>query len=138
MSNAYKQQYGMSILSGVASAAGVSSDLTQLGTAALGVGAEAWSSGFSRSQESEADHIGLVFAAMAGYDPRVAVTFWQRMAAASTGGGSSIFSDHPSDAKRIKQIQGWMPEALKYYKPATTTTTTTAKKTSTTKKSTKR
>ncbi len=116
MSNAYKQQYGMSILSGVASAAGVSSDLTQLGTAALGVGAEAWSSGFSRSQESEADHIGLIFAAMAGYDPRVAVTFWQRMAAASTGGGSSIFSDHPSDAKRIKQIQGWLPEALKYYK----------------------
>ena len=54
------------------------------------------------------------FAAMAGYDPRVAVTFWQRMASVSSG-SSSIFSDHPSDAKRVKQIQNWLPEALKYY-----------------------
>ena len=107
----------MTLLGGVASAAGVSSDLTQLGTSVLGVGAQAWSSGFSRSQESEADHIGLIFAAMAGYDPRVATTFWQRMAAASKNSGSSIFSDHPTDATRIKQIQGWLPEAKKYYKP---------------------
>jgi hypothetical protein len=60
------------------------------------------------------------------------------MAASSTSQTAEFLSDHPSDATRIKQIQGWMPEALKYYKPATTTTTTTAKKTSTTKKSTKR
>ena len=117
MSNEYKKQYGMTLLGGVASVAGVSSDMAQLGTSVLGVGAQAWSSGFSRSQESEADHIGLIFAAMAGYDPRVATTFWQRMAAASKNSGGSIFSDHPSDAKRIKQIQQWMPEALKYYKP---------------------
>ena len=115
ISNAYKQQYGMQILSGVASAAGVNSNLQQLGTQVLGVGAQAWSSGFSRSQESEADHIGLIFAAMAGYDPQVALSFWQRMAAAGNS-SNSIFSDHPSDAKRIKQIQGWLPEAQKYYK----------------------
>ena len=115
ISNSYRSQYGMSILSGVASVAGVSSDLAQLGSSVIGVGVQAWSSGFSRSQESEADHIGLIFAAMAGYDPRVAVTFWQRMSASTTG-SQTIFSDHPSDAKRIKQIQGWLPEALKYYK----------------------
>lgn len=141
LSNAYKQQVGMQVLGGVAQAAGASSTLQNLGSAVLGVGAQAWASGFSRSQESEADHIGLIFAAMAGYDPEVAVSFWQRMAAGGKS-SNSIFSDHPSDEKRIKQIQEWMPEAKTYYKPATvastTQSTTTAKaKTTTTKKSTK-
>ena len=117
LSNAYKQQYGMQILGAVAQGAGVSSTITQLGTQVLGVGAQAWSSGFSRKQESEADHMGLIFAAMAGYDPQVAVNFWQRMSSATGGGSSSISSDHPTDATRIKQIQGWLPEAKKYYKP---------------------
>lgn len=114
LSNAYKQQVGLKVLGGVAQAAGASSSLQSLGATVLGVGAQAWSSGFSRSQESEADHIGLIFAAMAGYDPEVAVSFWQRMAATGSG-KTSIFSDHPSDEKRIKQIQQWMPEAKKYY-----------------------
>lgn len=117
LSNAYKQQYGMQIIGAVAQGAGVSSTITQLGTQVLGVGAQAWSSGFSRKQESEADHMGLIFAAMAGYDPQVAVNFWQRMSSATGGGSSSIFSDHPTDATRIKQIKGWLPEAKKYYKP---------------------
>ncbi|GAA4319825.1 M48 family metallopeptidase [Compostibacter hankyongensis] len=72
----------------------------------------------SRAQESEADHLGLIFAAMAGYDPRQAVPFWQRMA--TLGGGSKVpvyLSDHPDDATRIAQIQKWVPEAMKYYKP---------------------
>ena len=119
LSNAYRQQIGLKVLSAGAQMAGASSTLQGLGTAVLGVGAQAWSSGFSRSQESEADHIGLIFAAMAGYDPEVAVSFWQRMAEASGSKGSavsSIFSDHPSDAKRIKQIQQWLPEAKTYYK----------------------
>ena len=73
------------------------------------------------------DHMGLIFAAMAGYDPQVAVAFWQRMAAASNNQRSEFFSDHPSDATRIKQIQGWMPEALKYYKGSSTSTTSTTK-----------
>ena len=115
ISNEYKQQTAMSVLGGVASAAGIGSNLQNVATSILGVGAKAWTSGFSRSQESEADHIGLIFAAMAGYDPNVALAFWQRMAAAGNS-SNSIFSDHPSDAKRIKQIQGWIPEALKYYK----------------------
>jgi predicted Zn-dependent protease len=71
---------------------------------------------------------------MAGYDPQVATTFWQRMASQGTG-SSSVFSDHPSDATRIKQIRGWMPEALKYYRPATTTSATTTTSKGTTKKS---
>ncbi|MBQ9645646.1 MAG: M48 family peptidase, partial [Prevotella sp.] len=70
-----------------------------------------------------------------GYNPQVATTFWQRMASQSSSSGG-LLSDHPSDADRIKNIQGWMPEALKYYKPATTSTSTTTKKTSTTKKAT--
>lgn len=79
--------------------------------------------------------MGLVFAAMAGYDPQVATTFWQRMAAQGNG-SASLFSDHPSDEKRIKDIQGWMPEALKYYKPVATTTTSATKKATTKKKTT--
>ena len=118
LSNDYKQQTGLDILGAVAGVAGVSSDWQQLGSTVLGLGASVWSSGFSRSQESEADHIGLIFAAMAGYDPQVALTFWQRMAQEGTG-SSSIFSDHPSDEKRIKQIAQWMPEALNYYQAAT-------------------
>ena len=94
---------------------------------------------YSRNHESEADHMGLIFAAMAGYDPRVATAFWQRMAASSTNQTAEFLSDHPSDATRISQIQGWMPEALKYYKPATTTSATTravSNKTTSTKSST--
>lgn len=120
LSNAYRQQIGLKVLSAGAQMAGASTTLQALGNTVLGVGAQAWSSGFSRSQESEADHIGLIFAAMAGYNPEVAVSFWQRMAEASgsskSSAVSSIFNDHPSDAKRIKQIQEWLPEAMKYYK----------------------
>ena len=92
---------------------------------------------YSRNHESEADHMGLIFAAMAGYDPNVAVSFWQRMAQLSNNNTAEFLSDHPSDATRIKQIQGWLPEALQYYKkPATTTTTksTTSKSLTTTKR----
>ena len=92
-----------------------STRLQQIGSTVFGLGSTLGSAAYSRKQESEADRLGIIFAAMAGYDPQVAIPFWQRMASA-TGGGSSIFSDHPSDAKRISDIQKWMPEALKYYK----------------------
>lgn len=73
---------------------------------------------FSRTQESEADHLGLVFMAMAGYNPAVAVDFWQRMSAQKTGGAPPEFmSTHPSDETRIAQIKETLPEALRYYKP---------------------
>lgn len=81
--------------------------------------------------------MGLIFAAMAGYDPQVAVGFWQRMSTISNKTTSEFLSSHPSDATRIKQIQGWMPEALRYYKPQTATTTT-SKKTSAKKKTSKK
>ena len=72
----------------------------------------------SRNQEYEADHFGLNFAAMAGYNPGEAVPFWQRMAAAaSTGKPPEFLSTHPSDENRIARLQGYMPEALTYYKP---------------------
>lgn len=71
---------------------------------------------YSRDDETEADHMGLVFAAMAGYDPAVAVPFWKRMAAMSGGNQNDLFSDHPSDAKRIAAIQALMPTAERYYR----------------------
>jgi predicted Zn-dependent protease len=146
LSNAYKQQYGLQVIGAVASGVGVSNEMLQLGQIVASAGGQFFTAGFSRKQESEADHMGLVFAAMAGYDPKVAISFWQRMSQATGGGSSSLLSDHPSDADRIKNLQGWMAEAQRYYKPATTTTTTsttttttsTKKNTKTTKKTTKK
>ncbi|QHV94828.1 M48 family metallopeptidase [Spirosoma endbachense] len=70
----------------------------------------------SRKQESEADHLGLIFMAMAGYDPAEAITFWQRMAKASGGKAPAEFmSDHPSDQRRIADLQKLLPDAQKYY-----------------------
>lgn len=72
---------------------------------------------FSRSHESEADRLGLVYMAKAGYDPRAAVDFWRRMQQASKGGKPPEFlSTHPSDETRIRQLQQWLPEALQYYR----------------------
>ena len=122
LSNEYKQQYGVSILGSVLQGVGVGEGTQQLIALGTSLGSSLWTSGFSRKQESEADHMGLVFAAMAGYDPNVALTFWQRMAAQGSGGGG-LFSDHPSDAKRIQDIKKWIPEAQKYYKKGGTTTT---------------
>ena len=74
---------------------------------------------FSRVQESEADHLGLVFMALAGYDPHEAVAFWERMAAASKGQAKppQFLSTHPADAARIKNLENLIPEAMQYYKP---------------------
>lgn len=70
----------------------------------------------SRAQESEADHLGLIFMAMAGYNPNDALAFWTRMAQASKGKApTEFFSDHPSDQRRIADLQKLMPEAMKYY-----------------------
>jgi len=74
---------------------------------------------YSRNQELEADRLGLIFMAMAGYDPQNATAFWQRMASASQNSQKppEFLSTHPSDATRIAQIQNALPEARKYYKP---------------------
>ena len=124
LSNAYKEQYGSAALSAILSGVGVSSGWQQIIELGKQYGGALLTSGFSRKQESEADHIGLIFAAMAGYDPEVAVSFWQRMSSATGGGSNSVFADHPSDATRIQQIQGWLPEAQRYFKPATATVAT--------------
>jgi len=72
---------------------------------------------YSRTHESEADHLGLIFMAMAGYDPHAAPEFWKRMAAGKQGGSPPEFlSTHPSDQTRINDITAWIPEAMKYYK----------------------
>jgi predicted Zn-dependent protease len=71
---------------------------------------------YSRKHELEADRLGLIFLAMAGYDPNQAITFWQRMADASKGSIPEFMSTHPSDATRIAQIKQYLPEALTYYK----------------------
>jgi predicted Zn-dependent protease len=80
---------------------------------AYGVGVEL---PFDRGQESEADHIGLILMAKAGYDPREAIPFWQRMSSGKQGKGPPEFlSTHPSGKTRITQLRQWMSEALQYY-----------------------
>lgn len=72
----------------------------------------------SRKQELEADHYGLIFAALSGYNPQEAIPFWERMARAGSGDKPPEFlSTHPSDETRIQRLKEFMPEALKYYKP---------------------
>lgn len=73
---------------------------------------------FSRGHESEADYIGLLLAADAGYDPREAVLLWERMAKSSKGAPSEFLSTHPSHDTRIENLQKWMPEAMARYERA--------------------
>ena len=129
----YAAQIGGSVLTQVAEAKGLGG-YAQLIDMVAQTGFNFANLKYSRDNETEADRLGLIFAAMAGYDPQLAIPFWQRMAASSTNSTSEIFSDHPSDEKRIAELQKRMPEALKYYTPPTTTTTTAT----TTKKSTKK
>ena len=74
---------------------------------------------YSRLHESEADHLGLIFMAMAGYDPHAAVGFWERMAEQKKGGAPPEFlSTHPADESRIQKIKAQIPDAMRYYKRA--------------------
>ena len=70
---------------------------------------------YSRTHESEADHLGLIFMAMAGYNPNAAVAFWQRMAEKGGGSPPEFLSTHPSYDTRIENLKNWIPEAMKYY-----------------------
>jgi predicted Zn-dependent protease len=132
-----KQQYGIQIGSAVAGALGMGVNTQSIVQAIVAQGFSFKNLKYSRDHESEADHMGLIFAAMAGYDPQVAVSFWQRMAASSSNQTAEFLSDHPSDATRISQIKGWMPEALKYYNPPKTMTTAKTAAKTTTKTATK-
>jgi metalloendopeptidase OMA1, mitochondrial len=110
---------GLTVAGTQALMAGRDPATVQLVGAALGVGATygllmPW----GRSQESEADHLGLIYMAKAGYHPQAARHLWVRMGEASKGKESFEFlSTHPLPATRIAQIEGWIPEAMKYYKP---------------------
>jgi predicted Zn-dependent protease len=90
----------------------------QLGTLAFMGLATGGLLAFSRSQESEADHLGLVYMAKAGYHPSAARDLWVRMGEASKGPRPPEFlSTHPSPETRVQQIEGWIPEALQHYRP---------------------
>jgi predicted Zn-dependent protease len=110
-------QTATQVLAGMASS---NPATVQLVSAALGAGASVgvlrpW----GRAQESEADHLGMILMAKAGYDPRASLDLWKRMAEAAKGQRPAEFlSTHPSEATRIQQIEGWLPEALTYYRPA--------------------
>ncbi len=72
---------------------------------------------YSRSYETEADELGLIFIAIAGYNPKEAIGFWTRM---SQSGGQKLaefLSTHPSDQTRIQNLRAFLPEAMKYYRP---------------------
>ncbi len=89
----------------------------QVALQAFGVGSQLGLLRYGRNQESEADRLGLIFMAMAGYNPDGAVGFWQRMAARDTGASPPEFlSTHPSNETRISDIQSLLPEARKYYR----------------------
>lgn len=72
---------------------------------------------FSRSQESEADHVGLILMAKAGYDPRISLEVWERMERKERGGPPEYLSTHPGYETRTQQLKSWIPEALKSYQP---------------------
>jgi predicted Zn-dependent protease len=90
-----------------------SPETQQLAMTAYGAGSQIFGTlPFSRSHESEADHYGLILMAVAGYDPGEAVPFWERMASLSGGASTPEFlSTHPSDTRRIHQLQSWISEA---------------------------
>lgn len=116
MSQGLAQQLGGVALS--TALATKSQQTQQLFTTAYGLGTQFGAMlPFSRLHESEADEMGLYFMAMAGYDPRVAPGFWQRM---SAGGGRTpeFLSTHPSPSTRIANLNKWMPKAIQYYNQA--------------------
>jgi predicted Zn-dependent protease len=98
---------GVSILTGNASP-----ESQQLAMTAYGAGSQLFGTlPFSRKHESEADHYGLILMTIAGYNPEESVAFWERMSALSGGSSLEFLSTHPSDTRRIEQLQGWMQEA---------------------------
>src|SRR5262245_46271642 len=74
---------------------------------------------FGRKHESEADHIGLIYMARAGYDPRESVQFWERMERTGSAQPPEFLSTHPSHGHRIQDLQAWMPQAIEEYNKAT-------------------
>lgn len=115
ISQAMIAQYGGQILSGTVS----NSQWAGIFEKVYPVGAQVGLLAYGRKQESEADAMGLILMSAAGYDPRTAISFWQRMEASATGSKTPEFlSTHPSSETRITDLQNQMPKALEYYKAA--------------------
>jgi predicted Zn-dependent protease len=102
----------------LAGAAAGAAGVGNLGMAALGLGAQVGVLlPYSRTQEAEADHIGLLLMAKAGYNPREAIGLWQRMekVGGGSGRGPEFLSTHPNPGTRIANLQAWLPQAWPYY-----------------------
>lgn len=113
MSQEMIKQKGSAILS---TAMGGSSVIAQQAASVVyGLGSQGVMLKYSRNHELEADHLGLIFMAMAGYDPSFAAGFWQRMAAGGAGGTPEFMSTHPSDNTRVSEINKHLPEVMPYY-----------------------
>ncbi|WP_317125188.1 M48 family metallopeptidase [Pontibacter oryzae] len=114
MSQQLAQQFGGQTLSALA---GTQPGAAQnLALAVYGVGSQLGLLKYGRTQESEADRLGLIFMAMAGYNPEEAVPFWQRMEANGGQAPPEFLSTHPSAGTRQADLRKHMPEALQYYK----------------------
>jgi predicted Zn-dependent protease len=118
MSQTVAAQYGGNILDAFL-ANKSSSGMRQIFGSAVGVGSELGIMAFGRNQELEADRYGMMWAAMAGYNPNEAINLWQRMNAAAQGQKQPEFlSTHPGPERRIEQLQKYLPEAMKLYTAA--------------------
>lgn len=126
MSQQLAAQYGGAIVGGLLG--GSSQATKQIAGAALGLGAQyGMMLPYSRAHEYEADKMGIIFMALAGYDPRTAITFWQRMSSGTSGSKTPEYmSTHPSDQNRIAKLQAEMNTALQYYKGTGVTNTSTS------------
>ncbi len=114
MSNGMALNMGMSAVS---AAMGQNPTMTQqLLLQSIGMGSELGMLSFSRKHELEADEMGLIFMAMAGYDPRKAPLFWERMEAKGGAAPPEFLSTHPGPGRRIEKLNSNMPKALEYYK----------------------
>lgn len=115
MSQGLMAQFGLTVL---AAATEQNATLTRdIFLQSVGIGTQLGMLSFSRKHESEADRMGLVFMAMAGYDPREAPKFWERMAAVGGASPPEFLSTHPSHDTRVQDLNHHMDEALRYYKP---------------------
>ncbi|MDR1556840.1 MAG: M48 family metallopeptidase [Tannerellaceae bacterium] len=115
MSQQMLTQYGGAILGQAVS--GASTTVQNLAGTVYGLGTELGIMlPYSRKHEYEADHMGLIFMAMAGYNPQAAITFWTKMAQGKTSSVPEFLSTHPSDVNRVAELQKYLPDALRYYK----------------------
>ena len=113
----FEQNLAQTAMSGVAaSISDMDYDKQRAVMGALGVGAKfGVLMPFGRNQESEADHIGLIYMARAGYDPEESINFWKRMESSGGNQPPEFLSTHPSHGTRVQQLQSWMPDAMQIY-----------------------